>query len=264
MHADITVPLRTIIGFVLVLSRLLGVFVYLPLPGKDTGPSMARIVLAVAMGLAVVPSWSAASIPDPTPSMLVLWVGSELAFGLTIGLVVGFVSEALTVGAHIIALQAGYAYASVVDPTTQADSDVLQVLAQLLGGLLFFTFGLDHMAIRTFVYSLRSFPPGQFALTPDLVRGVLALSAGIFTVGLKLAMPVVALLLTTELALSLVGRLSTQLHLGASASAIKMLLTLLVLVTLLRVLPQVYEQFAQQLMEFLQAAFWGLRPHLPR
>ena len=256
MHDDISVSLRAVTTFILVLSRILGTFVYLPLPGKDAGPSMARVVLALATALAVVPSWSWGEAPEPTPALLVLWVTSELALGLTIGLVAGFLAEALTVGAHIIALQAGYAYASVVDPTTQADSDVLQVLAQLLGGLLFFSLGLDHVAIRTFVYSLKSYPPGKFALTPGLAQTVIQLSANLFVVGLQLALPAVAILLATEVALALVGRLSAQLHLGANAGSIKMMLGLLILVSVLRVAPRLYEGYASEVIRFLQAFFW--------
>jgi flagellar biosynthesis protein FliR len=261
MHAEIAIPFQAITSFVLILSRIVGVFVYLPLPGKDAGPSMARIVLAFATALAVAPAWPLSNVPEPTLVLLLLWISSELAFGLTIGLVIGFLAEALTVGSHVLGLQAGYAYASVVDPTTQADSDVLQVLAQLLGGLLFFCLGLDQMAIRTFVYSLRSFPPGQFVLTAGIARAVITLSANIFTVGLKLALPAVALLLTTEVALAVVGRLSTQLQLGANATSIKMLLTLLILVSVLKVAPQLYEGFSSQVLEFIQAAFWGARAH---
>lgn len=257
MHGDISVSLRTITTFLLVLSRILGVFIFLPLPGKDAGPSMPRVVLAWATAVAVLPYWPSEGTPEPTLSLLVVWLSAELALGLTIGLVVGFLSEALTVGAHILALQAGYAYASVVDPTTQADSDVLQVLAQLIGGLLFFGLRLDHMAVRTFVYSLRSFPPGQFTLTPSLARAVMTLGANIFTVGLKLALPAVALLLTTEVALAVVGRLSSQLQLGSNAGSIKMLLTLLILASVLRVVPQLYEGFANQVFHFLQAGFWS-------
>lgn len=258
MHAELSFPLHTITTFLLVLSRTLGVFVFLPLPGKEAGPSMPRVVLAFGTALAVFPSWTATFNTEPTPALLVLWLSSELALGLTIGLLVGFLAEALTVGAHIIALQAGYAYASVVDPTTQADSDVLQVLAQLTGGLLFFCLGLDHMAIRTFTLSLQSFPPGQFSLTPNLARGVISISASVFTIALKLALPVVALLLTTEVALALVGRLSTQLQLGSNAGSIKMLFTLLILVSVLRVVPQLYEGFAAHIFEFLKSGFWGV------
>ena len=257
MHGELAFSLRTITSFLLVLSRILGVFVFLPLPGKDAGPSMPRVVLAFATSLAVLPYWPSGATQEPTLSLLVMWIGSELALGLTIGLAVGFIAEAFTVGAHILALQAGYAYASVVDPTTQADSDVLQVLAQLIGGMLFFGLRLDHMAIRTFTYSLRSYPPGQFILTRSMATAIVNLSANIFTVGLKLALPTVALLLTTEVALAIVGRLSPQLQLGHSASSIKMLLTLLILVSLLRVIPELYEGFANQVFHFIQAGFWG-------
>ena len=257
MHGDISVSLRTITTFLLVLSRILGVFIFLPLPGKDAGPSMARIVLALATALAVLPYWPSEGTPEPTLSLLVIWISAELALGLTIGLVVGFLAEALTVGAHILALQAGYAYASVVDPTTQADSDVLQILAQLVAGLLFFGLRLDHLAIKSFIYSLRSFPPGQFTLTPGLAKAVIALSANVFSVGLKLALPAVALLLSTEVALAVVGRLSSQLQLGSNAGSIKMLLTLLILASVLRIVPQLYEGFANQVFHFLQVGFWS-------
>jgi flagellar biosynthesis protein FliR len=245
----------------MVLARILGVFVFLPLPGKEAGPSLARVVLALATAVAVYPSWPAGNAAETTPGVLVLWLSSELILGLTIGLLVGFLAESLTVGAHVLALQAGYAYASVVDPTTQADSDVLQVLAQLLGGLLFFALRLDHMAIRTFVFSLRVFPPGQFALTHDLARAIISIGSNIFTVALKLALPAVALLLTTEVALAVVGRLNAHLQLGSHAVSIKMLLALLILVSLLRVIPRLYENFATQIFEFLRAEFWGLNPH---
>jgi flagellar biosynthetic protein FliR len=245
----------------MVLARTLGVFVFLPLPGKEAGPSMARVVLGFATAVAVFPAWPANGAPEATPALLVLWLSSELALGLTIGLLVGFLAEALAVGAHVLALQAGYAYASVVDPTTQADSDVLQVLAQLLGGLLFFCLRLDHLAIRTFVLSLKSFPPGQFALTHDLARALVSLSANIFAVALKLALPAVALLLTTEVALAVVGRLNAHLQLASHASSIKMLLTLLILVSLLRVIPRLYENFAALIFEFIRSAFWGIHAH---
>jgi flagellar biosynthesis protein FliR len=261
MHANLTFPLSAITTFLLVLSRTLGVFVFLPLPGKEAGPSMPRVVLAFATALAVVPSWPGGSVAEVTPALLVIWMFSELALGLTIGLMVSFLAEALTVGAHVLALQAGYAYASVVDPTTQADSDVLQVLAQLLGGLLFFCFRLDHMAVRTFVYSLQSFPPGQFALTHGLAESVLLIGADMFSVALKLALPAVALLLTTEVALAVVGRLNAHLQLGSHSASVKMLLSLLMLVSLLRVVPRLYEDFAAQVYRFIRIGFWGASAH---
>ena len=73
--------------------------------------------------------------------------GSGLGIG--IGLSVAFATEAFSVGAQVIGLQAGYSFASTVDPQTQADSTVLVVLAQLAAGLLFFSMGMDRDIIRS-------------------------------------------------------------------------------------------------------------------
>ena len=74
-------------------------------------------------------------------STMVLWMFSELALGICIGLAVSFIAEAIVFGAQALGLQAGYGYASVVDPTTQSRFNVLPVLANLCAGLLFFTTG---------------------------------------------------------------------------------------------------------------------------
>ncbi len=256
MHAELSFPVAELTAFLLVLSRIVGVFVFLPLPGKEAGPSAPRIVFSFATAISVFQFWPWKNMAEPVLGRLIFWLCSELALGLTLGLIVGFLAEALTVGAHVLALQAGYAYASVIDPTTQADSDVMQVLAQLMGGLLFFSFRLDHMAVRTFVYSLKTFPPGQFGLTSLFAKEVTNIAVGIFTVALRLSLPTVALLLTTEVALAIAGRMSAQLQLGSHASSVKMLLTLLALASSIRVVPILYEAYAAQVYGFLRSNFW--------
>jgi flagellar biosynthesis protein FliR len=136
----------------------------------------------------------------------------------------------------------------VIDPTTQADSDVIQVVARLTGGLLFFAFGLDGQILRALALSLEVHPPGQFVLTRTLVETVVALGANVFALGLRLAFPVLGLLLLTEISLALVGRLSSSLQLGHNAAPLKMLLTLGTLAALLKIVPGLYLGYAEQLL----------------
>lgn len=253
MHAELRLSLATLLAFVLVLARMAGVFVFVPLPVKDAGPSVARIVFAVASTVALFPRWPAVDVAGASmPAQMTAWMISEAALGLTIGLMAGFLAEALTLGAQILSLQAGYAYASVVDPTTQADSDVLQVFAQLTAGLLFFTLGLHRFVIRVFAASLDSYPPGRFVLNRNLVESVTQLGSHVFTIGLRLAFPIVGLLLMTEIALALLGRISAQLHLGMHGPAIKMMLALLTLVSVLGIAPQLYRNYAAEVFSLIE------------
>ncbi len=57
MHAELTLSASTLIAFILVLSRMVGVFVFVPLPVKEAGPGIARIVFAFATALALFPRW---------------------------------------------------------------------------------------------------------------------------------------------------------------------------------------------------------------
>lgn len=255
MHAELTVSASTLIAFLLVLSRMVGVFVFVPLPVKDAGPSVARIVFALASAIALFPRWPSIDAHAVTLGTLAEWLISEGALGMAIGLMVSFITEFLTFGAQTLGLQAGYGYASVVDPTTQADSDVLPVMAQLTSGLLFFTTGLHRLVVSAFAASLDRYPPGQFAITQGLAQTVIQLSANVFSVGLRLALPVIGLLLMTEIALALLGRVNSQLHLGMQAFPAKMLLTLVTLASVLLVVPVLYQAFAAEVFENIRRSF---------
>src|SRR5260370_41758067 len=125
MRANVTLPFSTLYGFLLVLARVAGAFVFLPIPGVNSGPQVARIVLALGMTVALYPAWPAVGAPGL--GAMSGFVLAEAAFGITVGLATAFVAEALSFAAQVIAMPAGFGYASMVDPTTQADSSVLIV-----------------------------------------------------------------------------------------------------------------------------------------
>jgi flagellar biosynthetic protein FliR len=89
---------------------------------------------------------------------------AETLFGVTLGLAIAFLLEGMQLAAQVLGLQAGYSYASTVDPTTQADTTTLQLMAQLLAGTLFFAFGFDRQVLRILARSLESAPGRAFSL----------------------------------------------------------------------------------------------------
>jgi flagellar biosynthesis protein FliR len=248
MPTQLTFSLSTVFGFVLVLARVSGAFIFVPLPGLTAGPEIARAMLALTFTLALAPRWPHVNLESPYIGALVISLLAELALGLTIGVAVSVLSESFLLAGQIIGLQAGYAYASTVDPSTQADSGVLVVFAQLAAGLLFFTLGLDREIIRAFARSLDTFPAGSFALAPAGAEQILRLASGMFSVGLRLAMPAIALLLLVDLALALLGRLNAQLQLLVLAFPVKMMAAIALLSTLAVLFPRIYRDYAGQVL----------------
>jgi flagellar biosynthetic protein FliR len=146
--------------------------------------------------------------------------------------------------AQILGLQAGYSYASTIDPTNQTDISVLQLMSQLIAGLLFFSFGLDRVVIAIFARSLQTYPPGTYVLNASIVETVQRLGAAMFATGFRLALPVIALLMLVDLALALLGRINSQLQLLTLAFPLKMLGALAALAAMAVLFPPVYEKAA--------------------
>ena len=96
----------------------------------------------------------------------------------------------------------------------------------LITGLLFFTLGFDHQLIRVLVASFEKFPAGSWAPVAGSLDGIVRLGAGMFTTGLRLAMPVIAMLLLIDIALALLGRMQQQLQLLSLSFPAKMLAAL--------------------------------------
>ena len=238
-------PASVLIAFLLVLSRVAGFFAFIPLPGGKPGPDATRVVLSLGFTMALYGQWP--RVPaDPRLSWCVAAVLSEAALGVAVGLAVACLAETFLMMAQVAGLQAGYGYASTIDPVTQADATVLLVVAQLIGGLLFFALGMDREILRVLARSLANHPPGWFAVSRHSAGAVVQLGSEIFSGGMRLAFPVVALLTLVDLALALVGRVNQQLQLVTLAFPAKMLVALGVLAAVAALFPRVYASGMRQ------------------
>lgn len=243
MQSELVFPVSVLYSFLLVLVRIGGVIVFVPFPGLLNSPSIARAALAICCTIALFSRWPQVSGDIPI-STLIAWILPEAAMGILAGVSVSFIAEAFVMGAQILSLQAGYGYASTIDPATQADSGILQIIAQLFAGLLFFCFGLDRQVFQIFARSLEVYPPGTFSLTRPMATELIRLGSNIFSVGLRLALPVVGLLLMVDLALALIGRLNAHVQVTTISFPIKMLLTLAFLAALVSLWPSIYKGLA--------------------
>ena len=76
--------ISTLYAFALVLARIAGIFVFLPLPGLTAGPAASRVVLSLVVTFSLFSRWPEIA---AVPTDLVLfagWLIAEIGFGLSI------------------------------------------------------------------------------------------------------------------------------------------------------------------------------------
>jgi flagellar biosynthetic protein FliR len=244
MPTSLTISAGTVLGFLLVLARVSGAMVFVPLPGFSGTPAMARAAFSLAFTLALAPRWPHLDAAAVNTGTLVAWAVAEASIGVAIGLAAATILEVTTFAAQMLGMPAGYGYAQTVDPNTQADAGILLVVAQLMAGLLFFSLGMDGQVLRLFAASLEKIPPGAYVFHPATAEAFIGLTGSLLAAGARLALPVVALLVMVDVALALMGRLNSQLQLLSLAFPAKMLTALFVLAAVLSLYPRVLAEFS--------------------
>ncbi|MBP1130918.1 MULTISPECIES: flagellar biosynthetic protein FliR [Serratia] len=162
------------------------------------------IVILIAPGLPIstVPIFSAAG----------LWLAAQqILIGVALGLTMQFAFAAIRLAGEVIGMQMGLSFATFFDPSGGPNTPVLARLLNLLAMLLFLSFNGHLWLISLLVDSFHTLP---IQAEPLNGNGFLALTqAGslIFINGMMLALPLICLLLTLNLALGLLNRMTPQL-----------------------------------------------------
>ena len=237
-------PLSTMYAFLLVLARVGGLVAFLPIPAIRSAPMVIRAALAFVVTIALFPVWPHLANDLASMGQLTVWAFAEMGFGLVSGLAVALLTEGFQVGAQVLGMPAGFGYAQTIDPASQGDSNVLQVITGLTTALLFFSLGFDTVLFRILGASFQKYPAGSFSFTSDTMDTIIHLGAGMFSLGLRFALPVVALLLLIDVALALLGRMQQQLQLLSLAFPVKMIAALCILIAMMPLVPKLFSSGA--------------------
>jgi flagellar biosynthetic protein FliR len=190
-----------LMGFILVLCRVGGLFVLAPIFSGRMIPAHAKLIVAGAISFAIMPLVTHGA-KVPTDAAIVPLIMKELLVGLAIALSLGVVAAGIAAAASVLDTTIGFSFAVLIDPLTQAQSAVVGQLYSLFSVLVFLMIGGDHLMIQGLAASYRLVPLGH---TPTIAQfGALAQHdlGQIFLIGLEVAAPVLIALALVDVALA--------------------------------------------------------------
>lgn len=204
-----------IVMLVLALARVGGLFVMAPFFGARTAPVRVRAAVAFFVTIAMLP------IIGPTPPALLADAGVAVVLGMMgfevmIGFVIGVVAQ-LTFGAvqmagQLAGIQMGIGLANLIDPQTQEHITSLAQWQNLLALLIFLSIDGHHILIRAVADSFKVLPLGGGIPQAGGFGIVFELAGGLFVIALKVAAPVLVLLLMVNAAMGVLAKLIPQLN----------------------------------------------------
>ena len=226
--------LRSIEHFFLVFIRVTGVFLVSPIFGRQNMPVYFKIGFSFFVTLIVATS---APIVAPFTS------GSPLEFGLlalrefVVGACIGFVPylmfTAIYLAGQMIDMKIGFSMVNVLDPVSNIQIPITANFYYIICMLMFITVNAHHMVIVTISRSYEIISMGTLNIDGDVIRTIMRLFSDIFSVGFRIAAPIVFTTLLADVALGIISKAMPQMNVFMVGMPLKILVGIVIMIVTL-------------------------------
>lgn len=198
--------------FLLVFMRFTGVILFNPIFGRSSVPAVLKVALSLLCASVVTPVLGSSG---AVPGSIVEFIGQlvlELAMGLAIGVLVDMLFGVVMVAGGQMDMQMGLGMANLFDPGSGVESPLMGSFFNVLMTVVFLA-GDAHLSFLSLVTdSFRAIPPGTAHLTAGSARFLVSMAGDMFSLGLRMALPVIAVEFIAVISIGLLMKAVPQIN----------------------------------------------------
>jgi flagellar biosynthesis protein FliR len=195
--------------------RVLALFSALPVLGTRNVPMRVRVGLAAFVAFAAQPSLPPVQ-PVALDSMLAFGlIVQQLLIGIALGFAVRVVFAALEFAGELVGLQMGLNFAGFFDPLSASAATATSRFFGTVIAWLFIVVNGHLMIIAALIQSFQAFPVGPEPFAFLAKAQPFRWGSEIFSTGLWIALPLIAMLLFVNLVLGAISRVASQINIFA-------------------------------------------------
>lgn len=201
--------------YILVLMRIAGLLVSMPVLGSRNIPMLAKAGLAGVLALIITPFIPSLSNEFPkTMGNFIITGAFETLVGVGMGFIVSIVFAGVQLAGEIMDLQTGFGMMNIFNPAMETQFPIFGFFLFLLWAMFFLLINGHLYMIKVLSESYKVLPIGTvWTSSPNFGLEMAKLGTVIFTYGVRLAGPVLVTMLLTYAVLGVFGRAVPQINL---------------------------------------------------
>lgn len=198
--------------FLLVMVRVSSFMVTAPFFAFRFIPTFLKILFSTIISFLIVSCLPAYNHQIATNIEFVAVIFDQVIVGLLLGIVSNLVFEAVRFGGEIIDLQMGFGMANIIDPTLQMRQTLFGEFNYMIAVIIFLVINGHHVLLLNLIKTFEKVPLYNFSFPDHFELKFIASYTDIFILGLKMALPILAVLLIIDVISGLISRLIPQLN----------------------------------------------------
>jgi len=218
--------------FALMLIRISTCIAIIPIFGVRHVPSSVKVLLSLLLTFILFPV-----LIKTTQMPLINWedeifllVAKEAFLGMFMGFLTRLIFIAVDVAGELLGFSMGFSTAQLVNPTSGEASSVMEQFLTILATLLFLAINGHHMLIEAIYRSFSLVPLAQLSINPENMASLSVIIQQVFTIGFKLAAPMIAVILFLNIAMGIIGRAVPQVNVFVISFPVNILVGLFVFI----------------------------------
>jgi flagellar biosynthetic protein FliR len=148
---------------------------------------------------------------------------------------------------------------SLIDPQSGVRNNVLALLYANVAGIICLASNAHHALLRALADSYTALPVGAGGLDASLATNVAHMLGLVFVLGVRIAAPVIVVLLLVELALGLLARVAPSLNVMTAGAPIRVTVGLLVVAASMTAMPSVIGRYVPTVFQLSAATAQAFR-----
>lgn len=214
-------------ALILVTLRIFCFFTMIPVFFPSGTPATVKVGLTLVMAYILLPGIDYSNINTISNTIPFLYnCINEVVAGLTLGFLVSLCFTAFRIAGNYMDLQMGFSMMSMFDPNSSSNTTLLERLMYWFCMVIFLIVDGHHMLIKSLLDSFATIKLGSFFLAQGSINIIIKAFIMYFSIALKIAIPIMLIILITDLTMSLVARTVPQLNIMILGLPIKILIGL--------------------------------------
>ena len=197
--------------FLLILLRVSALLIVAPIFGHRLFLARAKVGLAVMVSMVIFPTVDRFDVPVGFLPYAVMMVG-EVIMGLVIGYAVLLLFIGIQFAGQLAGLQMGFGIVNVIDPASHDQVSIIGQFLNILAILLMLTLDGHHIILNGLMTSFDAVPLGGVVLKALVAHKMIALTAEVFVIAIKVSAPIMIALFLISTAMGVLARTVPQMN----------------------------------------------------
>lgn len=187
-------------------------------------PNKLKIFISLILSFSLLGGIDYSSVNQITSNYyLITYAINEILTGLIFGLIVDISFKIIIMAGSLLDLHIGLSMVNIIDPNSKVNTTLNGNLLHSIAMMIFFIVDGHHLLIKSLIESFNLLSLGRSIIFGETLMALIGIIVEYFIIGLKIAIPIVLIIILTDLCMGLISRAVPQINVMILGMPVKML-----------------------------------------